>query len=408
MGKIKVFGIIMIAVLLSNCSSDDGGVNTAPEVQNLNLVYDSSATQGGEIVLVSGSVLTAEYTYSDVESDTEGNTTFNWYRSDDTNGANKELVSNATEATYTITSADADKYLSVEVTPVQSDGVSGKAVSSGYSPLAVNFVATWDGESVTTYEIVNGEFIKTYDHPVDAEYLSLQQDTAKHQEIIAQFKKIVPEAFFDRINNFTLYLGELGEQNTLGRVFYSINQRNVFDFEIAIDNAYAVPFNNELGLNYTIAHEFGHVLTLDDTQASTTIFDENNCDNFFFGTCFYSDSYLNVFYQNYWVPILTDYNNSINYRRYYAANPTQFVSEYAASQPTEDIAETFMMYVLNSVNFTGTTVADQKVNSMNNYTDFQTVRTFATTNIPNSSLRSVSFDGSKRGEFSCGTRLHKH
>lgn len=407
MGKIKIFGIAMIAILLSGCSSDDGTVNTAPEARNVNLVYSNSTTQGGVVVLISGSVLTAEYDYYDAENDAEGATTFSWYRSDDQNGTNKELVSNASEATYTITSADADKYLSVEVTPVQSDGISGEKVSSNYSPLAVKNVASWDGESVTTYKIVDGEFIKIYDHPVDPEYLSWQQDTVKHQEIIAQFKKIVPEEFFDRINSFSLYLGNIDGLNSLGRVFYLMGKRDVFDFEIAIDKAYSVPFNSELGVNYTIAHEFGHVLTLNNTQASITDFNEDNCHNYFDETCFYSDSYLNVFYQNYWVPILTDYNNSSSYKTYYENHPTEFVSEYAASQPAEDIAETIMMYVLNSVNFTGTTVADQKVKSMNNYTDFQEIRTFATSNIPNSSLRGASFDTLKRGEFRCGTKIKK-
>ncbi len=409
MGETKVLGIVMIAVLLSNCSSDDGNANTPPEAQNIQLVYQNNIVQGGTDFLVSGSVLTVKYNYYDIENDTEGNTLFKWFRSDDQNATNKELINGASQTTYTVTSADVDKYLSVEITPVQFDGKSGKTVESNYSPLVIYYRSSWDGESITTYSIVDNEFVKIFDHPVSSQYLSWQQDTIKHQEIIEQFKKIVPEKFYDRIANFTFYLGRLGDVNTLGRVSYLASERNVFDFDLAIDNAYEVPFNSELGINYTIAHEFGHVLTLNDGQASTTEFDEENCNHYFFDTCFYPNSYLNIFYKDFWVPILDEYNNATNYIAYYEGHSDEFVSEYAASQPSEDIAETLMMYVLNSVNFTGTTIADQKVKSMNNYTDFQDVRTFATTHIPNSSVRGAAlFDVSKRKGFACGTKLHKH
>ncbi len=412
MKKLRRYGsLITMIFLLSNCSSDDGGNSggetstTVPEAQSVSLIYTAVATQGGSDVLIPGNIVTVTYEYYDADGDTEGSTQFNWYRADSQTGANKELVEGVSESVYTITSADTDKYLSAEVIPVQSDGVIGEAVSSAYSPLVVNRTASWDGESVTTYQIVDGEFIKTYDHPVTSEYLSWQEDTAKHEEIIEQFKKIVPEKYFDRIGEFTLYIGNTGEgDDTLGQVSYTLGDRETFDFQIAIDNAYVNPFNSELGLNYTIAHEFGHVLTLNETQASTTEFTESACNNYFYDSCFFSDSYMNVFYQNYWVPILTAYNQTSSYKVYYANHSDEFVSQYAAIHPTEDIAETFMMYVLNSVNYTNSTMADQKVQSLGAYSDFQEVKTFATTNIPNSSLRALSSAGTGRSEFRCGTK----
>lgn len=63
-----------------------------------------------------------------------------------------------------------------------------------------------------------------------------------------------------------------------------------------------------------------------------------------------------------------------------------------------------MMYVLNSVNYTGSTIADQKVQSLGNYSNFQEIKTFATTNIPTSSLRALSSAVKKRSEFRCGTK----
>ncbi len=413
MKKLRRYGsLITMIFLLSNCSSDDGGNSggetstTVPEAQSVSLIYTAVATQGGSDVLIPGNIVTVTYEYYDADGDTEGSTQFNWYRADSQTGANKELVEGVSESVYTVTSADTDKYLSAEVIPVQSDGVIGEAVSSAYSPLVVNRTASWDGESVTTYQIVDGEFIKTYDHPVTSEYLSWQEDTAKHEEIIEQFKKIVPEEYFYRISEFTLFIGSDGDDktpDTLGYVNYFSDDRVVFKFAIAIDKAYEKPFNDELGVNYTIAHEFGHVLTLNETQASTTEFTESACNNYFYNTCFFSDSYMNMFYQNYWIPILETYNQTDDYVAYYESHSDEFVSEYAASHPLEDIAETVMMYVLNSVNYTNSTIADQKVQSLDTYSDFQEIQTFATSNIPNSSLRAVFSVGVGRSEFRCGT-----
>lgn len=324
--------VIAIVALLYSCSSDDEATpNTAPEAQNVSLRYVVMATQGGNDVLIPNNIISVDYEYYDAEGDAEGNTQFNWYRADSQNGDNKELVEGMTESTYAITSADTDKYLSVEVVPVQTDGVIGEVVSSDYSPLVVNFTFSWDGKSVTTYQIIGSDFVKTYDHPVDSEYLFWQEDTVKHEEIIEQFKKIVPEEYFYRINEFTLYIGDTGDgDDTLGRVSYSSGNRKTFNFQLAIDNAYEVPFNDILGVDYTIAHEFGHVLTLNETQASTTEFSESDCDNFFHNSCFFSDSYMNVFYQDYWISIIEDYKQ-VDYVTYYKTHPDEFVTEYAAS-----------------------------------------------------------------------------
>lgn len=83
-----------------------------------------------------GSILTGKYTYYD-EHDTEGTSTFKWYRSDDDAGANKTQISGATSKTYTLTSADTNKYISFEVTPIASAGVTtGSPVESVlYGPI---------------------------------------------------------------------------------------------------------------------------------------------------------------------------------------------------------------------------------------------------------------------------------
>ncbi|MFD2697148.1 lamin tail domain-containing protein [Mesonia sediminis] len=65
--------------------------------------------------------LTANYTYSDIENDAEGTTTFEWFIADDAQGTNTtSLGVNAND--YTLQTADVGKFIFVRVTPVASTG----------------------------------------------------------------------------------------------------------------------------------------------------------------------------------------------------------------------------------------------------------------------------------------------
>ncbi|MDD4239026.1 MAG: S-layer homology domain-containing protein, partial [Desulfotomaculaceae bacterium] len=79
-----------------------------------------------------GATLTGHYTYSDVNGDLQGTSTFKWYRSDNAAGLNKTEIAGATSITYELQSADEGKYISFEVTPVALTGTTqGTAVESG-------------------------------------------------------------------------------------------------------------------------------------------------------------------------------------------------------------------------------------------------------------------------------------
>jgi len=92
-----------------------------------------------------GQLLTGSYTYSDTESDVQGPSTFKWYRSDDGSGTNKAAIGGATSLTYTLVSGDNGKYISFEVTPVATTGITtGTPVESSLqgsvtTPTTVQF-----------------------------------------------------------------------------------------------------------------------------------------------------------------------------------------------------------------------------------------------------------------------------
>ncbi|GAB4088452.1 IPTL-CTERM sorting domain-containing protein [Hydrogenophaga soli] len=86
-----------------------------------------------------GVQLTGGYTYSDVNGDTEGTSTFRWMSDTQSNGATKAAISGATASTYTPVAGDQGKYLFFCVTPVATSGTSPgtEVCSSATATVAV-------------------------------------------------------------------------------------------------------------------------------------------------------------------------------------------------------------------------------------------------------------------------------
>ena len=110
--------------------------------------------------------LSANYTYSDINHDLEGTSTYQWYRSDDTKGTNESAISGATSLNYTLLNADGGKYIRFAVTPVAKTGelLTGNKVYSNYTDV-IAFTTGID-------DILETE-LKLYPNPVkDILYLS--------------------------------------------------------------------------------------------------------------------------------------------------------------------------------------------------------------------------------------------
>ncbi len=78
--------------------------------------------------------LTGSFSYSDAENNPQGTCTLKWYRADDNNGLNEELISSATSSTYVIQAADLMKYIRFAVIPIATIGTNpGMEVKSSWS-----------------------------------------------------------------------------------------------------------------------------------------------------------------------------------------------------------------------------------------------------------------------------------
>ncbi|KYG85234.1 hypothetical protein AWW67_16110 [Roseivirga seohaensis] len=100
-------------------------INVAPTASNV--------TFSGTLEV--NEVLTGAYDYADAENDAQSGTTFQWYRSDDASGTNKTAINGATSKTYTLTLAEATKYISFEVTPNDGNSAGAAVESSLQGPL---------------------------------------------------------------------------------------------------------------------------------------------------------------------------------------------------------------------------------------------------------------------------------
>ncbi len=134
---------------------------------------------------------------------------------------------------------------------------------------------------------------------------------------------------------------------------------------------------------YTSIHEVAHLLTLDNRQIQVT---NGACDNFFTGEgCSNSDSYINAFFSQFWTDIYGE-NQSIGQDdfdglfAFYERYRDRFVSEYAATNPGEDIAESFTLFVLTET-VSGSSISSQKVSFFYDYPELVQLRTEIRNNI---------------------------
>lgn len=150
-----------------------------------------------------------------------------------------------------------------------------------------------------------------------------------------------------------------------------------------------------------LVHEHGHILTLDDMQVTgigpwydETInrkdFDAKSrlCgDQFFTGAeCARADSYINEFGKRFWHGQLfedwvtaflqaseTEENSPI-LNEFYLKYPDQFVRAYAATNPDEDIAESWTEFIVR-LKPAGNSIAEQKVLFFYEYPELVQTRT---------------------------------
>lgn len=223
--------------------------------------------------------------------------------------------------------------------------------------------AEGDEGEITLYKVTGNDITKVKDYKVTGKNLEYQKDVAKHQEIWSLVKKIVPVEQLKKMSEFLIYNGEV----TGSAGFVIEIKRDLSDWRmgIAIDYAYEGGFNAKGELAYTIIHEFGHVLTLNNTQLDAAVTQEN-CKNYFPGEgCAFKKSYINELHANYWNDIWSEYEEAKKdasaQEEFYQKYKERYVTQYASTNPGEDIAEVFATFTTLKEKPEGKTIAEKKI-----------------------------------------------
>jgi len=242
---------------------------------------------------------------------------------------------------------------------------------------------------ITLYKVTDEKLEKIKDYKVTGEDLKIQKAITKHQKLWNLTKRIIPQDYRKYVGEFMI----LNSEEIAGYVSEIKQDLSQWQFGLALNLAYSngEPDNNNEFL-YTIIHEFGHILSLNISQVDATI-DENSCSHYFTGEgCARANSYFYKFYNKFWEPIWHEFiklESEEEIYAFYEKHSTQFVTDYAATNPGEDFAETFATFVMSDKPG-NTSIANQKLMFMHQQDELVKLRDHIRTELKaNLSLKSV-------------------
>ncbi len=209
---------------------------------------------------------------------------------------------------------------------------------------------------------------------------TLQHDSASQTSAWQLFADLIPAGQRSMVSEFQVFTD--GPGNLLASVQQSYTDPALWSVEVD-----AADLSDRPSLMFTLVHEFAHLLTLNASQVppdvdiynapqDRALYDQkvNACTAYFPGEgCSLPDSYINTFYDRFWAGIaeewqpIDDMSAGDDIEGYYEAlyafyeaHQDQFVDDYAATNPSEDMAETFSYFVFGA-RPAGDTIAEQKV-----------------------------------------------
>ena len=276
----------------------------------------------------------------------------------------------------------------------EGEGEGDDEDEDGGSDGDADFDDDQEGEdgAISLYKIDGNNISKIKDFAVSDDLISYQTNDALHQEIWSFVTTLIPLRDRGKISQFELFHGR---GQLLGYVAPIDGDLSKWVFALAIDEASglgSVDFSNDF--TYTVLHEHGHVLTLNDDQVDASI-NEDNCNNYHTGEgCSNSNSYINKIVEIGWTDIIDQHDPDDSYSTYQKYQD-RFLTEYAATNPGEDIAEVFTAFVIKENKPTGNTIADQKVKSFYGFPELVTLRKNIRASLNPARLKSLNIEDYK-------------
>ncbi len=242
-------------------------------------------------------------------------------------------------------------------------------------------------EPIVSYLVDGEQIVDPIPETDDTAYDTFIENTAEHERIWEQINAVIPKDKRDMLEVLIFYTD--GKMNELASVEPTEYDPTKWMLNIDIkdvDDPYI--FIN------TIVHEYGHLVTLNDSQIDTiedTYLATNNpdqyealqssCPTYFtdFG-CARQGSYLHDFYEQFWQGEIEDEWLTLDpfnewevydfFERYY----DEFLHDYAATSIYEDITESWTFFVFSEKLYYPTEVWEEKVNFFYQYPELVQLR----------------------------------
>ena len=230
---------------------------------------------------------------------------------------------------------------------------------------------------LVTYAVSGDEISDPAYEKAPANLKDERDDSTTQRQIWDYFTALIPVEQRGVIGEYAIMTDGLG--GTLAAVTQTFDDPNVWALEVDIADS-----GDVYSLTFTLIHEFGHLLTLGPAQVTPSIAVFNNpddngiyldevskCPQYFPGEgCANADSYVNAYYDQFWTGFYEEWNainleedEDLYYEKlddFYYKYEDQFVTGYAATNPEEDMAETWAFFVL-SPKPAGDTIAEEKI-----------------------------------------------
>jgi len=243
---------------------------------------------------------------------------------------------------------------------------------------------------LVTYSVSGDRISAPFYEEVSTDLAGFQEDILGHQDIWNYFITLIPSGERDSLAEYSIVTD--GEGNILAAVAQTVDDPAQWGLEVDIRDS-----DDKLNLTYTLIHEYAHLLTLGPEQVTpseavfnnpdddTIYFEEvSACPDYFPGEgCSRTDSYINVFFNAFWADIHAEwqdinlieddaaYYEALDY--FYFKYEERFVTDYAATNPEEDIAEAFTFFVL-SPRPEGESMAEDKILFFYDYPELVSLR----------------------------------
>jgi len=237
---------------------------------------------------------------------------------------------------------------------------------------------------------VNGDQISEPEKKkVPESLIPLQDDLAAQQLIWEYFTYIIPTEERVPLTEYRIFTDGSGDTNGYFEIQWKWQgSKESQTWALEMDLA---DYQDLKSVNNALIHEFGHMQTLNiaqmdiRTQPADCPFyaDENQCST--------ENSYLNQFFSRFWAgntyaewqEIASQTDKAAvksGLSAFFQAHPQDFVREYAATAPKEDLADSWTYFVMTSQP-AGETIAEQKILFFYNYPEFIDLRSKIRTRI---------------------------